>query len=239
MTPPAREAVAPVAAMLFDLDGTLLDTAQDLADALNELRRQERLGPLAPERIRCFVSHGSAALVHLAFPDVPERRFIALRDRLLEIYAGSLAVHTRPFDGIAALLEHLELHSVPWGVVTNKPHALAAPLLEAVGLADRARVLVGGDTLPERKPHPRPLLYAAEQLRVKPGETVYVGDAERDVLAARAAGMRAIVACFGYIGPADDPRAWPAEAWADSPLEILEWLRRQPPRGRAALADST
>ena len=225
--------------MLFDLDGTLLDTARDLADALNELRRQERLAPLASERIRCFVSHGSAALVRLAFPDVSEARFLALRDRLLEIYSRSLAVHTRPFEGMPALLEYLERQALPWGVVTNKPHALAAPLLEAVGLAERTGVLVGGDTLPERKPHPRPLLYAAEQLHVNPAATVYVGDAERDVLAAQAAGMRAIVACFGYIGPADDPRSWPAAAWAASPLEILDWLRRQPQRGPAALADST
>jgi N-acetyl-D-muramate 6-phosphate phosphatase len=223
-----------VAAVLFDLDGTLLDTARDLADALNELLVQEHRAPLAPERIRSFVSHGSAALVRLAFPSVPERRFLELRDRLLEIYSASLAAHTRPFDGIPALLEHLERRAIPWGVVTNKPYSLAAPLLEAVGLAERAGVVVGGDSLPERKPHPRPLLYAAQQLRADPAETVYVGDAERDMLAARAAGMRAVVACFGYIGPADDPRAWPADAWADSPLEILEWLRRQPLRGAAS-----
>lgn len=237
--PAAGGAATPVAAVLFDLDGTLLDTARDLADALNELRRQERLAPLPPEQIRCFVSHGAAALVRLSFPDVPEVRFLALRDRLLEIYSRSLAVHTRPFDGMPTVLEYLERHELPWGVVTNKSHALAAPLLEAVGLAERARVLVGGDTLAERKPHPLPLLYAAERLHVTPVETVYVGDAERDVLAARAAGMRVIVACFGYIGPAEDPRAWPADAWADSPLEILEWLRRQPLGSRATGGDST
>ncbi len=215
--------------MLFDLDGTLLDTAHDLADALNELRRREGLEPLALARIRDFVSHGSSALVRLAFPRVSESEFLSLRDRLLEIYGGALAVHTRPFEGMLELLEHLERERTPWGVVTNKPQSLAEPLLEALGLARRAAVIVGGDTLPERKPHPLPLLYAAGRLGVAPAETVYVGDAERDVLAARAAGMRAVVACFGYIGPAEDPHAWPADAWVASPRELLEWLRRPAP----------
>lgn len=230
--PPGESAPASVAAVLFDLDGTLLDTAGDLAAALNELRRQEGLEPLATERIRSFVSHGSAALVRLAFPGVPEARFLALRDRLLALYSRSLAVHTRPFEGMLELIEQLEHSAVPWGVVTNKPYSLAAAVLEAVGLARRAGVLVGGDTLPERKPHPRPLLHAAELLQVSPAETVYVGDAERDILAAKAAGMQAVVASFGYLAPTDDPRAWPADAWADSPLDILEWLRSKPLRAR-------
>jgi phosphoglycolate phosphatase len=211
--------------MLFDLDGTLLDTARDLADALNELRRQEGLEALELARVRSFVSHGAGALVRIAFPRAPEAQFLSLRDRLLEIYGAALAVHTRPFDGTLELLEYLERRGIPWGVVTNKSHSLAQPLLHALSLGERAGVIVGGDTLPERKPHPRPLLYAAERLGVPPAETVYVGDAERDMLAARAAGMRAVVACFGYIGPADDPRAWPADAWVHSPREIIEWLR--------------
>lgn len=212
--------------MLFDLDGTLLDTARDLCDALNELRRQEGLSALDLASVRNFVSHGAAALVRIAFPEAPEPECLLLRDRLLEIYGAALAVHTRPFDGIPQLLEYLERRGIPWGVVTNKSHSLAQPLLQTLSLSERAGVIVGGDTLPERKPHPRPLLYAAKQLGVPPAETVYVGDAERDMLAARAAGMRALVACFGYIGPAEDPRAWPADAWVHSPLEIIEWLQR-------------
>ncbi len=211
--------------MLFDLDGTLLDTARDLADALNELRRQEGLEALELASVRSFVSHGAGALVRIAFPQAREAQFLSLRDRLLEIYGAALAVHTRPFDGTLELLEYLERRGIPWGVVTNKSHSLAQPLLQALSLSERAGVIVGGDTLPERKPHPRPLLYAAERLGVPPAETVYVGDAERDMLAARAAGMRAVVACFGYIGPADDPRSWPADVWVHSPREIIEWLR--------------
>ncbi len=222
--------------MLFDLDGTLLDTARDLANALNELRRQEGLEPLEFARVRGFVSHGALALARLGFPRVSEGEIPSLRDRLIGIYGAALAVHTRPFDGMLELLEHLERKSIRWGVVTNKSQALAVPLLEALGLARRAGVIVGGDTLPERKPHPRPLLYAAERLGVPPGETVYVGDAERDVLAARAAGMRAVIACFGYIGPAENPRTWPADAWVASPAELLDWVRRSSPE-RARISD--
>ncbi len=230
--------------LLLDLDGTLLDTARDLADALNELRRQEGLESLEFARIRDLVSHGALALTRLAFPRASEGELLSLRDRLLRIYGTALAVHTRPFDGMLELLEHLEREGIPWGVVTNKSQALTEPLLEALGLARRAGVIVGGDRLPERKPHPLPLLFAAERLGVSPAETVYVGDAERDVLAARAAGMRAVVACFGYIGPAENPRTWPADAWVASPRELLDWLRhsglaRARARARASTDDLT
>lgn len=213
-------------AVLFDLDGTLLDTAGDLAQALNRLRAENALPPLGYERIRSFVSHGSSALVRLAFPRAPEGEFLELRARLLELYAAALCVHTRPFPGMLELLARLERDGTRWGVVTNKPAVLAEPLLDALGLKARAGVVVGGDTLPQRKPHPRPLLHAAERMGIAPPECVYVGDAERDVLAARAAGMRAVVACFGYLGESDDPRSWPADAWVQSPLEIYAWLQR-------------
>jgi N-acetyl-D-muramate 6-phosphate phosphatase len=221
MSPPS-----PCRAVLFDLDGTLLDTAGDLAQALDALRAENALPPLGLERIRSFVSHGSSALVRLGFPSAPEAQFMRLRDRLLELYAEALCVHTRPFPGMIELIARLEHDGTRWGIVTNKPGALTEPLLEAVGLRSRAGVVVSGDTLPERKPHPRPLLHAAERLGIGPRECVYVGDAERDVLAARAAGMRAVVACFGYLGPGDDPRSWPADAWVDEPLEIYAWLQR-------------
>jgi N-acetyl-D-muramate 6-phosphate phosphatase len=221
----AHERPALLRAVLFDLDGTLLDTAQDLTAALNELRRQEGLAPLEFARIRNYVSHGSAALVRIAFPRAGEAEFHALRERLLEIYRMGLAVHTRPFDGMLELLERIERDGRRWGVVTNKPAFLTEPLLEQLALRRRASVVVSGDTLPERKPHPRPLLHAAQQLGVTPEASVYVGDAERDVLAARSAGMRSVVACFGYIAPEEAPRSWPADAWVHSPLEIHAWLQ--------------
>jgi N-acetyl-D-muramate 6-phosphate phosphatase len=219
---PARTASR---AVLFDLDGTLLDTAHDLAHALNELRRQEGLVALPFAPIRNQVSHGSSALVRLGFPAANDAQLLALRDRLLEIYRGALAVHTVPFEGILELLARLEREQFSWGVVTNKPGFLTNPLLEQLGLARRAGVVVSGDTLAERKPHPLPLLHAAQQLGIAPSASVYVGDAERDVQAARAAGMRAVVACFGYIGPEETPQAWPADAWVNSPLEIYDWLK--------------
>lgn len=216
-------------AVLFDLDGTLLDTAADLANALDALCRENGIEPLGYERIRGFVSHGASVLVRLAFPSAPEPRFMRLRDRLLELYGAALAVHTRPFPGMLDLLARIERAGMRWGIVTNKPAAFTEPLLRAVGLWARAAVVVSGDTLPERKPHPRPLLHAAWQLGVEPRECVYMGDAERDVLAAQAAGMHPVVACFGYLGPVDDPRSWPAEAWVDSPLGLLDWLEQPAP----------
>jgi N-acetyl-D-muramate 6-phosphate phosphatase len=211
-------------AVLFDLDGTLLDTARDMTQALNELRRQEGLEPLAFAQVRNQVSHGASALVRLAFPHASEAESLPLRDRLLEIYRSALAVHTLPFEGVLELLERLEREGVLWGIVTNKPGFLTEPLLEQLALRERAGVIVSGDTLPQRKPHPLPLLHAARRLGVEPSSSAYVGDAERDVLAARAAGMRAVVACFGYIGPEESPRDWPADAWVQSPREIYDWL---------------
>ncbi|MGH8149100.1 MAG: phosphoglycolate phosphatase [Steroidobacteraceae bacterium] len=227
---------AGIRALLFDLDGTLLDTAGDLSHALNELLAREGRAPLDPARIRCHVSQGASALVRLGFPHATDAEFQALRGGLLAIYRGALAVHTRPFEGIPELLDHLERHGMPWGVVTNKPYAFAVPLLEALGLARRAAVIVGGDTLPEHKPHPRPLLHAAERIGVTPAETAYVGDARGDMLAARAAGMRAVAACFGYLQPGENPREWPADAWIDSPREILDWLRSGAPAAPAPTA---
>jgi phosphoglycolate phosphatase len=215
-------------AVLFDLDGTLLDTAGDFARSLNLLLGERSLEPLPFARVRNHCSHGAAALVRLAFPHASETDFIAMRDRLLEIYRGGLAVETKLFDGMNEVLGELEQRSIPWAIVTNKPAWLTEPLLELLDLRRRAASVVSGDTFPERKPHPRPLLFAAHEVGIPPSQCLYVGDAERDVLAARAANMRALVARFGYIGPADKPDEWPAHGWIDSPLEVLDWLSGPP-----------
>jgi N-acetyl-D-muramate 6-phosphate phosphatase len=216
---------AALAAVLFDLDGTLLDTAPDLARALNALRREQGLAPLAFEAIRGWVSHGSSALVSLGFPQATETEFLALRARLLELYRADLVRDTRPFAGVPELLEEIEGRGLPWGIVTNKPGWLTLPLLETLGLAARAGTIVSGDSLPERKPHPAPLRHAAAELAVSPAACLYVGDAERDVQAARAAGMRVVVACFGYMAPGDRPHEWPADGWIEHPAELTRWLR--------------
>jgi len=213
-----------VTAVLFDLDGTLLDTAQDMSTAINALRAEQNLQPLPFATVRPYVSHGAIALVRLGFPEVLEDEFNTLRERFLNIYRGCLAQETQLFSGMPELLATLEDKGIPWGIVTNKPTWLTEPLLEALGLHTRAGSVVCGDTFEERKPHPRPLLHAATEVGVAPERCLYVGDAERDIVAARAANMRSLVARFGYIGPADDIESWSADGCIDAPHEILQWL---------------
>lgn len=212
------------AAVLFDLDGTLLDTAPDMAAALNALREAEGLAPLPFHALRPHVSHGALRLIHVGFGCSEGPRFEALRSRFLERYRENLAVHTRPFDGLPRLLTQLEDAGIPWGVVTNKPGWLTVPLMAAVGLAARAACIVSGDTVAQRKPHPLPLLHAAQLLGREPRQSVYLGDAERDVQAGRAAGMRTAVAAFGYLGEDDDPAGWGADAIVSGPQQFADWL---------------
>ena len=210
--------------VLFDLDGTLLDTAPDMAGALNELRIAEGLEPLPFDALRPHVSHGSVRLVSVGFGLDEGAEHERLRLRFLDIYRARLASATRPFDGIERVLGAIEAAGLAWGVVTNKPGWLTEPLLEELDLRGRCGCVVSGDTLPVRKPHPRPLLHAAETLGLAPAECTYVGDAERDVQAGRAAGMRTLVAGFGYLGADDRPAAWGADGILASPLELLDWL---------------
>jgi phosphoglycolate phosphatase len=211
-------------AVLFDLDGTLLDTAPDMAGALNALREEESLPPLDYPPVRAQVSHGSLAVVRLGFPGAEGVEFERLRERFLAIYAARLTRETRLFPGFDAVLATLESRGIRWGVVTNKPGFLTEPLLAALGLRIRAACVLSGDSLPERKPHPRPLLVAAERTGVPPAACIFVGDALRDIQAARAAGMLPLIARFGYLGADDDPDSWQAAGSIDSPQELLGWL---------------
>jgi phosphoglycolate phosphatase len=213
-----------VRGVLFDLDGTLLDTAPDMADALNRLRADEGLTQLPFERIRPHVSHGALRLIRVGFDDPEPGRFENLRGRYLDIYRQGLANRTRLFDGFDGVLAALEQAGLRWGVVTNKPGWLTLPLLEQLGLATRSACIVAGDTLPERKPHPMPLLHAAALLELEPRECLYLGDAERDVQAARNAGMIPLVAGFGYLDQGEDPAAWRPDGILSRPGELLDWL---------------
>jgi phosphoglycolate phosphatase len=210
--------------VLFDLDGTLLDTALDMTEALNALRAQEGLGALSNETVRCQVSHGGHALVRLGFGTLPPDAHEAMRMRLLTIYRHQLARHTQLFEGGDEMLTELERRGLHWGIVTNKPGWLTEPLLIEVKLHTRARAVVSGDTLSERKPHPLPLLHAAATMGVDPAHCVYVGDAERDAQAAKAAGMYSLIAGFGYIGDDDRADEWFQHGWLNTPLDLLTWL---------------
>ncbi len=216
--------IAPVKAVLFDLDGTLLDTAPDFVVALNELRREENLAPLGYAEIRAQVSHGANALVRLSFGELSPADHETMRQRLLDIYRRALSHHTCLFAGGVEMLADLERRGLHWGVVTNKPGWLTTPLLADLKLDTRARAVVSGDTLEHRKPHPLPLLHAAATMGVAPCECVYVGDAERDMQAAQAAGMYALIAGYGYLGAHDRADAWFQHGWLKAPLELLAWL---------------
>jgi N-acetyl-D-muramate 6-phosphate phosphatase len=213
-----------VAAILFDLDGTLLDTAPDMTGALNELLSEQGRSPMPFEQLRAQVSHGSHGLVRLAFGNDNGEHFETMRQRFLALYAARLCDGTRPFEGILKLLDAIEDAGCRWGIVTNKPGWLTDPLLKILELDQRAGCVVSGDTYAERKPHPMPLLNAAAALQVAPARCLYIGDAERDVVAATRAGMAAIVARYGYIGEHDDLSTWPPHEVIDAPLDLLAWL---------------
>jgi phosphoglycolate phosphatase len=214
----------PLAAVLLDLDGTLLDTAPDFARVANQLRIEAQLAPLPFEQIRPHVSQGAAAVLRAAFPGIDGVRLAALQDRFLELYRAQLTVATTLFAGFEQVLPALESQRIPWGVITNKPGWLTEPLLMELGLYERAACVISGDTLAVRKPDPLPLLTAAQRIAVAPERCLYVGDALRDMQAARAAGMVGLAARYGYIDPAEPTADWPVSGWIDSPLELLDWV---------------
>lgn len=211
--------------VLFDLDGTLLDTAPDLAWALNEVRRLHGDPPLDYAAIRAVVSHGGIAMTRLAcaHPDDSEA-FAAFRQQLLDVYRENLAIRTRLFAGMSELLDEFDERGIRWGIVTNKPAWLTDPLLEQLQLNTRAATIVSGDTLAKSKPHPAPLLLAAEHTGSSPENCLYIGDAERDIIAGNAAGMRTMVALYGYLCADDQPELWGADTLAESPAAIRAWL---------------
>jgi len=214
-------------AVLFDLDGTLADTAPDLAGALNALRLQRGLAPLPVEALRPYASAGARGLLGAGLDLRPEHAdYEAHRIAFLDLYEQRLDRDSRLFDGIDALLAALEQRGVPWGVVTNKSQRFTPRVVAGLGLAARAGVVVSGDTTPHAKPHPAPLLHACEQLGVPPATAIYVGDDLRDVQAARAAGMPAIAAAYGYLGEAGEVTGWGADAVIHEPtalLDLIDW----------------
>jgi N-acetyl-D-muramate 6-phosphate phosphatase len=212
--------------VLFDLDGTFADTAPDLAHALNQTLQLHGEPTMSLEQIRPAVSHGGIALIRLGFgmePDEPG--FEARRQDLLRFYVEDICRHTTLFPGMEQLLEQLERHRIPWGIVTNKPEWLTTPLMQQLQMTERAACIVSGDTTANSKPHPEPILFACKQAGGHdPSECIYVGDARRDIEAGNSAGTITLVAMFGYIDDNDEPQEWGADGAIEHPLQILDWV---------------
>jgi phosphoglycolate phosphatase len=211
--------------VLFDLDGTLIDSAPDLAGTANDLRERHGLAPLPFERLRPMVGAVARGMIGAAFgmgPDHPE--FPALRDAFLEHYATRSLQLTRPFDEVPGVLDRLEASGLPWGIVTNKIERFTGPIVEGLGLARRAATVIAGDTTPHAKPHPAPLLEAARRIGLEVGEIVYVGDDLRDIQAGQAAGMRTVAAAWGYLGEGLPIEQWGADHVAPGPVQVLKFV---------------
>ncbi len=222
-----KEAKPKLKAVLFDLDGTFADTAQDLAEALNFVLTKNGQSALPFEAIRPVVSNGGIALIKLGFQIEPEHpNFETYRQQLLEYYKQNIARFTRPFNGIKNVLDYLADNNIAWGIVTNKPGWLTEPLMAALTLPTQPHCVVSGDTLKTRKPHPGTLLHACELMNCATADTIYIGDAQRDIEAGQNANMQTLVALFGYIGEDDKPQSWGATSLVDQPLDIIDWIKQ-------------
>ena len=224
-TETSRATGTSIRTILFDLDGTLADTAPDLALALNTLLKETGKDALPYERIRQEASYGGRALIRLGFnlePDSPE--FAPLRQRFLDFYQNKICVETKLFDGMDEVLNEISASNMNWGIVTNKPAFLTDPLVEQLGLAIEPAAVVSGDTTSNSKPHPEPLLHACELAGSRPEQCLYVGDAQRDIEAGKRAGMKTLVATFGYIRDDDNTDDWGADGAIASPMELIEWI---------------
>lgn len=213
-------------AVLFDLDGTLVDTAPDMVAVLNDLQLAHDRDPVPYDVGRQQVSNGALGLLRLGFPDVTHDFGSSLHLEYLERYARRICESSCVFPGLHGLLDELDDAHHPWGVVTNKPMHLTNPLLESLELASRSACTVSGDTVAARKPHPEPLLHACDLADLDPQATIYIGDAARDIEAGLNAGMPTIVAAYGYIAPDDDPAGWGADRIAADTSELVEIVRK-------------
>jgi 2-phosphoglycolate phosphatase len=214
-----------IKAVLFDLDGTFADTAPDLAAALNHARSMRNLPPLPVEVLRPQASHGSRGLLRIGLGIEPEHPgYDMLRDVFLDYYAKNICVNTQLFADTAELIVGLEHRGIKWGIVTNKPHRFTLPLMQALGYADRAACLISGDTFAHAKPHPEPLLKACQLIGVSAAECFYVGDDLRDMQAANSAGMRGIIANYGYVSHNSSVENWKAHGSINKPTELLDLI---------------
>jgi N-acetyl-D-muramate 6-phosphate phosphatase len=211
--------------ILFDLDGTLLDTAADLTAALNHVLTSQQAKPLSVNDVRPTISSGVAGLLNLGLQiNIKDPIFPSLRKQFLDYYTQHICVYTYLFPEVETLINYLQEKKLPWGIVTNKSAILTEHLIKEFPLLNKAKCIIAGDTLNYSKPHPQPLLHACRCIDCLPENCVYVGDAKRDIEAANAAGMYSLIARYGYINDKEDINAWNASAGIDSPLEIIKYL---------------
>ena len=209
-------------AVLFDLDGTLIDTAPDMVAVLQDMQTAHGIEPVSYALARANVSHGAIGLLSVGFPDAHAEFKSPLHVEYLERYTQRVCVESVIFDGLEALLDELDTAGIPWGIVTNKPERLTLPLLQMLELASRSACIVSGDTVAERKPNPAPMLHACEVAGMTPQQTIYAGDAARDIEAGRAAGMATIAAAYGYVTDDDDPASWGADEIASDTADLAQ-----------------
>lgn len=214
-----------IAAVLFDLDGTLIDSAPDLGAAADQMRTSRGMSPLGLDAYRPMAGSGARGMLAIAFGITPEHPdFVTLREEFFSNYERCMTERTYVFEGVTELIDHLARSNLLWGVVTNKSARFTEPLTRGMPLFQTAKVIVSGDTTPHAKPHPAPLLEAARRLGIEPHRCLYVGDDERDIQAGLAAAMGTVAADYGYLGEKSDTAAWGAHARIKSPLELLQLL---------------
>lgn len=216
---------APCRAVLFDLDGTLIDSAPDLGAAADKMRTDRGMPSLDLSLYRPLAGAGARGMLNVAFGITPEDpQFLDLREEFFRNYEQAMTVRTYIFEGVVELIERLQTRGLPWGVVTNKSSRFTDPLTRMMPLFASAGAIVSGDTTPHAKPHPEPLFEAARRMQLDPAHCWYVGDDARDIVAGRAAGMKTVAATYGYLGEVSDLSRWEADLHIDSPLDLLKWL---------------